>query len=538
VNSPGMRRNAVAQRTSQSPERLVLAAALAILGLATSIGVTYSPRGAAAAIVLSIAAVSIWIFRRHFLIVMLVILWYLPGQTAPGGLLSSVVFLRWTGLLLVPLVVAVIAAFLARSGRRLVLTPVLPPIVAAMMVVVTSAIVNHSSLLDTGTTLVLYLRYPLLFVALVNLPIRRRPINNFVAAFICLAGLEVLEVLFRYLVQGVYWDAVSWTLGPWGHVALGIYLVYAMCLTTAAIAVRGITLPRILFLGALLVPAVLGEIKALLIAGPLCVAAIMLLPMGRLIPLRRRLVVIVSIVIVTVLLFVAWATVYRGSANALSRFVNQVGNIMQNRGSLDSGLGLDRLSWTAEATSALSAQNNLLLGAGPGSSLAGTATGVTSRMLTNGVPGSTHTQIGTMLWDMGIVGLISYAWLLLAALGLVMASLRRVSDARTRVYALAMVGMWLFYAILGPNYDLVWRADSASFVFWTLLAGVWVSARSASRGVVRRHKTSRFSRPSGDGSQGFSRETRVRSTMGRGSNIGVTIPAELPFAGKDTGSTS
>jgi len=48
-----------------------------------------------------------------------------------------------------------------------------------------------------------------------------------------------------------------------------------------------------------------------------------------------------------------------------------------------------------------------------------------------------------------------------------------VKDKKYKVLALAFLGMWVFYVILGPLYNLVWRYDVSSFMFWFIAAVIY-----------------------------------------------------------------
>ena len=423
------------------------------------------------------ALLVIWLLRRHLLVVLLVILMFVPGQTAPGGLLDGYIYFRWAGLLLVPVVALCLFAVGLHRNRRLVVTPVLTPVIVVAVVMLVSVALTSASPVEAATAMVLYLRYPLLFIALVNVPVSRRALDEFVRAFLVLIVLQLIEVVIRYAVLGVTGDALTWSLGPWGTFPLGVYAVYAMCLVAGLIATSGVNLWRVVLLVALVVPAVLGEIKALLVAGPLCAAIVLLVPARHVIRAHRRIVVIAGVTLVALVLVGGWSLVLTHQAAVLDQFLSQVGGLVRNPEKAGALRGVDRIKWTVQAAGLLNEKGALAFGEGPASSLAGTSTGQAGRLMSTGIAGVT--QIGAMLWDLGLAGLLAYAWLLVVPLLIIVRGLRAAADVRVRALTLAMAGMWVFYALLGPNYDLVWRADSASLIFWTLLAGVYLYATRA-----------------------------------------------------------
>ena len=420
---------------------------------------------------LCLAAVLLWALRAHFLVVLMVIVWYLPPQTGPGGLLEFAPYLRWAGVLLVPLIAVVLLVRALSGNRALTVTPLAFPMAAVLCAILLSALANGSSTLEAISIALLYLRYPLLFIALVNLPLSLGTTREVVKVFFVLVAIQIPEVVIRFVATGGAGDTISWSLGPYGTFSLGVYCIYAMCLVAGIMVTRGVTVARLAVLCVLLVPSVMGEIKALVLLGPVCVFAVLLLPSARLVTLSRRLAAVAVILVAVAGVYTAWAVVYPGSDNLLSRAVTQLDRLLTGSPSVEGARGVDRLSWTIESASALAKSDGLTFGAGPGSGLAGGIAGKASRG---------QTQLTSALWDFGILGMASYAWLLLAALSVVVAAVRSVRDMTALGYACAMVGIWLFYAILGPNYDQVWRYDAPSFLFWVLLAGIYVASRSSS----------------------------------------------------------
>jgi len=458
----------VAARATRTSTSVVISLAIGAGAGALS---AVSTKGALAAGSLCLAAALLWILRAHFLVVLMVALWYLPSQTGPGGLLESAVFFRWAGVLLIPLVAGGLLLQALSSRRGIVLTQLVLPMGAVLAAVLLSALANRSSLAGTVGVALLYLRYPLFFIALVNLPISLRTTHEVVKVFLVLVIIQIPEVLIRYAVTGVSGDRISWTLGPYGTLSLGVYCIYAMCLVAGVMVTRGVTLPRIAALCALLIPSLLGEIKALLLFGPICVMAVLAIPSSRLIALPRRLTIVALLLVSAVSIYGYWTNVNQGSNNVLGRVVTQVEQLIGQSRDV-AGVGrVDRLSWTLESGSTLAQEGSLAFGGGPGSGLAGGVAGTAS---------SGATQLSSMLWDMGAAGLVSYFWLLLSALAIIAAAVVRIRGSRMRGYACAMVGMWVFYTLLGPNYDQVWRYDAASFLFWVLLAGLYVATRATS----------------------------------------------------------
>jgi|GEM_PF-967564 len=424
-------------------------------------------------------AILLWATDTSVLIVALIPLYYLPTQTAPGGLLENLPAGRWVGFAVVPLL---IVYFLGRAGlsrRNLMLTGV--GVCAGLfgLGLVLAAIANGSGWLALSLALVMYLRYPLLFVALVNARPDGNVFRKVIIAFLVLTLLQVPEVVVRFWL-GARGDAVSLTLGPWGASALGIYCVYALCLVTAAYRCGKLNAAVLVFVPLLLLPAILGEIKALLIAGPLVVLAILLVPRHLRGSGARRLLAIGAVVAVGLVLFTVWGDVWHGRQNSLALYGRQISALVTGTAAPSVGIQASRLSAATYALTGLRAQGGLGLGLGPGSSLAGTLTGQQGSLHAMAGTIAAYVQTVAVAFDAGLLGLLIFGAMLAVCLRYVVLLLWRRSDNDDHWIGLAALGMWLFYALLGPMYDLVWRYDSASFLFWVVMAWVYLILQQSS----------------------------------------------------------
>jgi len=448
------------------PALVALAASLALLiGLAAAL----QPKatlllGAALA-----GSVALYALRRHYLVVTLLLLWFIPPQTAPGGLLAAYPAARWAGVLLIPALAGAMLARDAMRKRSLTLPPFTLPLLAVAALILISALVNHSDVVDTLGSFLLYLRYPVFAIAVLNSGVSETRIRSLTRWFLALVALAIPEVVVRYALGGTAGDSVSWSLGPWGHRDLGIYCVYALCLLAAKVSSRGLRPALLVFMALLFVPALLGEIKALLLFGPICVGLVLLVAGSLSRTIARRTLAGLVVGVTAAVVLMTWATSWQGSNNTVQPLVAQVRQLAS--GTTDSTqvlLQMNRIGPTIRATQALQEADQLALGAGPGSSLAGTATGRPGQLtevLSWGV-----TQVSAAVWDIGLVGVAAIMTMLITVLPAILRTARGAANPATREVGAAMFGMWVFYALLGPQYDLVWRIDSSSFLFWTLLA--------------------------------------------------------------------
>jgi hypothetical protein len=55
-------------------------------------------------------------------------------------------------------------------------------------------------------------------------------------------------------------------------------------------------------------------------------------------------------------------------------------------------------------------------------------------------------------------------------LSFILKAKRRASDTAAQIAASGLLGMWIFFAVIGPFYDLVWRHDSPGYIFYFYLS--------------------------------------------------------------------
>lgn len=411
----------------------------------------------------------------YYLIFMLVLLWFVPPQAAaPAGLLERWSSLRWIGVVLVPLVAIVILASALVKRRRITFPLFLIPAAAFGLIIIVSGVANRSSssLFDICGTLSLYLRYPLLFWALLVSPVSRSHLIWLLRVFAFLIGVQIVEAFVRHYFMNVTGDNISWLLGPWGASPLGVYGAYAICLIGGAVASRRW---KIRYIALALLPlslAVLGQIRGLLLAGPACLAWIFIFPQQN----RRRLAINLGLVAAVATIGIVGIAMTKNSlwTHDTDKGVNPIDRVIKDPFSIATYENFPRIGTMIDSIKGLDNAGLLWLGRGPGSSLPRTASGSDSPLYAFD-KGQGRSQIAAMAWDTGIVGLTCYAAMLLILLWLVARKARNEDETQTWL-SLAVWGMWLFYAILAPVYNLSWRDDAPSFLFWTLLAALFAKS--------------------------------------------------------------
>ncbi|MGB3339931.1 MAG: hypothetical protein WBB37_00420 [bacterium] len=424
-----------------------------------------------------IGVISVFLVARHWKwmpLVLLVILWYVPRQTVPGGVLDDFLILRWLSIFLIPLIVVVQLVRMAIRAQPVHLTNIILPLAIYIAFCIFSGIVNNISFVELVGNLVLYIRYPLLFIVLVNMDTEKNVMRVFFHLFIFLLAVQIPECLFRFFRYGIYGDYISWSLGPWGHFDLGVYAIYGAALVIATDAIKHIKWYHLVFVALLVAIALLGEIKALAFSIPI-ISMVTIYASFRQKKKRKYFLAIALPVFFVILAFISyhfWEKVHQFSGNTLALYFNKLSNFVHDPLVLvdpnKADLSSSRFLGSAFVWNYLKQDWRMLLfGAGPGSLLTGNLFGTPGKILEE-VP--YLNQIAVMLGDTGVIGLILYFWILISLGKAILKVNKTAQDVDVRVIAAAVIGMWLFYSVLGPFYDLMWRHDSPNYIFYFFTA--------------------------------------------------------------------
>lgn len=439
-------------------------------------------------IVLTLGIVGIFVFS--FLVrkwdwmplVLLVVLWYIPRQTVPNGLLENLLILRWLTVFLIPLIMIVQFFKMMMRSIQPRFSLILIPLVCYIFFCFFSGIINSVRPVELIGSMVLYIRYPLLFIALINMDIQEETIKKFLALFFFLLALQIPECLYRFLVLNIHGDFISFSLGPWGAFDLGIYAIYGSAIIVAYDAVNGVKWSHLVFLVFLLVLSLLGEIKSFIISIPivaLCTIYASLRQKG----IRRYfLAIALPAFIILLILVVAsfWTRVHSESGNTLVLYLEKISYIMGDPSSLidseKADVSSSRILGSAFVWNYLKHDWSLLFfGAGPGALLAGNFLEAPGRLLEE-IP--YRNQVAVTMGETGIIGLLLYYGMILCILVIIVQANKNAIGKNMRVLGAALFGIWIFYAIIGPFYDLVWRHDSPNFTLYFLLAFLYSHRRN------------------------------------------------------------
>ena len=433
-------------------------------------------------------------------VMLLPILWYIPRQTASGGLLQNYLILRWTTIFIVPLIIFIQFVKVTGKSQSLKLSNIALPLGIFIVFSVCSAILNNVALLELLGSLILYIRYPLLFIAFINMDIPRNVVKIFSRLFLFLVIIQVPECIYRYAALGITMDHISWTMGPWGHFDLGIYMVYAVALITAFGLVKGFNWLHIAVFAFLFILALLGEIKAFILSAPVVsVFTIYAVLRQKQRPnekqVSKRLLAVlfpVFFLVFSYCTFAVWGKIHYGRSNTLIPFLQNLPVILRHPLSFLQGdeiaYSAARISGGAVVWSYLKKDWGMLMfGLGPGSALAGNFLARPGSLFNISAPALN--QLGAILAEVGIIGWSLYFWMLLRLLHTIVRANISIEDTNLRILSASLVGMWFFYAVLGPFYDLVWRHDASSYIFYFFAAVVYNHLQNKSRLLAVQNKS-------------------------------------------------
>ena len=270
-------------------------------------------------------------------VILLPIVWYIPRQTAPGGLLENYLILRWITVFIIPLIIFVQFTRVTLKSRSLKLSNIALPLVVFIVFSVCSGIFNNVTLYELLGSLILYIRYPLLFIVFINMDIPKKVVKVFSRLFLFLVAIQIPECIYRYVVLGIKWDSISWTMGPWGTFDLGVYMTYAVALIVALNFIKGVKWSHFVLLALFFIIALLGEIKAFVFSAPIvCIFTVYAVLQQKHVPnqkqLKRLLAVLLPVFFLILFYYTSslWTKLYYGSGDTFVSVLQDLPAILRH----------------------------------------------------------------------------------------------------------------------------------------------------------------------------------------------------------------
>lgn len=417
------------------------------------------------------------------------LIWYLPAWTTPGGPMEHIRIVRWFMSLIVPLLGIIQLGRNIKFRQQLDLTPIALPLITFVLVVILSTMINNSGFLNMIGYFSLFLQYPLFFMVLMNIKLPDRIIAWFIGLFLFLIFIQVPEIIFRYLMFGITGDTISFTLGIWGAYNIGIFSLYAIALITAHGLVTRFRLLHLLAYLLLLICALIGEIKVVVVGAPLIVMAVVLVFLYKRFSQGLDISIYIKKFICGIIILALLLPIYKNwgkvqSNNSLNKFSEDIYTIISGTKPLTKReiYSINRFGILIEVFDFLKKKPlNLLFGLGPGSSFAGNFFSSRGKLLSllNLPKWMVLPQIPSVLTDIGIVGLIIHLWIFTILLKYLLVANQKAQSIFYESLLLGSFGVWVFYVIVGPIYNIVWRTDCASYIFYFFMA---VACKQAMKG--------------------------------------------------------
>ncbi len=410
-------------------------------------------------------------------LILLPLVWYLPEQTSAGRLLENYIFIRWFTIVLIPVVILIEVLRRRDLFKTMTVGKILPAIAFFIFFTVLSAIINNISWVETLGYLAVYLRYPLFYILLININWEEKTAQKFVVLFLFLIFIQLPEVLYRHYALGITGDDISWSLGAWGTTNLGIYSIYASSIIVAHGLHTRFTIWHIFGNILLLLFALFGEIKSIVIWLPMTILITIYLH-----PFKTR-VKTYSVIFIALLIGVICFRVFYTNWQKLHG--RNIASILQTTYLTLEGEVATETKYSAYRLGILiriweeiqSNTTSLIFGVGPGSSLVGNFFGRPGRItqvLTN--TKDTPNQIASTILDVGIGGLILYYFILIVLLFNIRKRVLANNNNPSKLFNIlktAYPGMIFYYLFIGPLYHPVWRFDAASFIFYFVSAEIY-----------------------------------------------------------------
>lgn len=431
--------------------------------------------------------VSLFVGKELLPVILFVVVWYVPGLCDPGGVLAQFSILRWISYIIIPVIALFYFITDLAKGRFWDISFIGLPMLFILAVIIISSIHNKCNMKDFLSGILLYLRYPLLFLLFINWRIKDRSLEWIIPLFFVLLLLQIPEVFYRAFVMGFRGDRITYSLGAFGTYRLGIYCLYAAAITAASYSTTGIKWYHLILLILFPLVAAVGEIKALFLFLLPMLAVVMLMSRSQLyfrvlrfVAKRNRFAHILMIVPTScAILYVYnnWDSLARGRVNQLGQVIDFLAGSFANVGSaeLPYNVRIDQIEIVFRMLT--DSFGSFFLGFGPGSALAGNFSGIPGKVASilsaQTFSNGSITQLGSTAGELGILGLMCFAFLFIRIFSFLKhcrCDPRIHNINKYWVYCNGTFGILMFYAVLGPWYLNVWRFDESNFLMYTFLA--------------------------------------------------------------------
>ena len=409
-------------------------------------------------------------------------IWLLQGRADPGDILESVSLVRWITYIAIPIVLLrAITDVVLR--RRMYRTPIDIPLLATIFIIGLAGIINHDYPQDIVFAIGVYLRYPLLFWALVNLNINSDSYRHGLWVIIFASLLSIPESLIAWSV-GRTSDSATWIFGPYGTAPLGFFIA-----VTQSVIISWGLLGRwrwyhTLLVTLLFIPAFIGTIRALFILVPVIFISVLfwIHTSGT----KRRVLSysILLILVIGIVILIAFpiTKIFNSGVNAILTQPWIILGVADNPG--DNIYQYEaRLRAIQFVLGQMIQKGEILFGWGvrsfnPGSiNVSSVGEGIQFLADAQGAQPGTEVVVGSQwvrsLGEIGLIGTLSYLLMLIPLFIMNRNMWQLTKDKHWRIILTSFFAIWLIYAVVAPWYNDVWRIDAISAPFWLFAAAIF-----------------------------------------------------------------
>lgn len=437
---------------------------LLLVVILTDILVTQFPWPILGAVGSILLLISLLLRPGWVLIFLLLYIWLIAGRTDPGDLWESYPIIRWGSYLLIPVLAGL--GMLRVEARGSWQKGLIEPFLLLMVgIIIFSGFLNNTDLASILFSIGIYLRYPIIFLLLMNLGLRHIDYRRALHWFIMITLFLVMEAMFNYAFFGKEEDRTFFTLGiRHGTAPAGLFFTYTLCFVIARALRTKTHFYHLLLLALVAVSSWIASIKSLIFVVPILFLLLYGVSRHLLRSLSIVMLALLSLGLLVAAVFVPW---------------HQMAQSVEGSMEFSPGYRFDVARQTFQI---LSSSDKLLFGWGPRSFSPGTigqAGSMFEKLAAHYgtkyfvIPG----QLGIGFSELGIIGFGIYWMMLLVILWMNLrfwkSSACETAGPRWDIISLAFIGIWFHYAVLGLwIYDL-WRVDISSLVFWGCAAAIY-----------------------------------------------------------------
>jgi hypothetical protein len=398
-------------------------------------------------------------------LILLLYIYVLQGQAYPGGPLENFKLIKWISYVVIVMMVPIY--FFSIALRMKIKDPgIIKYMLGLIFLMCYSTYYYSLSIFSLIESVVVYLRYPILFLIIINLLNSNKAIKLYIYSFLLISVLLCIEAILNYLFLGLLLDDTFLTLGPnGGHVVAGVILLYSALLVGAHAIISSTTKYHLIFIFLIIPPMIIASTRGALVFMLFLLLVLLFIYKSL---LKSKLIYVgsllfnVSIIIVSYLVF-------------LSNYRIDIYHVINP---------VYRINYIGGMVDYLNSNGNLLFGSGVRSMASGSVGGRAGIIYSTFSESYQHLLVGgtnqyvKALSEIGIIGFSLY-WLMLAKiLSLNVYVWKHIRKSKhwtnfDKSVSLGFFTIWIHYSSIGLFYNDFWRFDISSLTFWVITVYIY-----------------------------------------------------------------